>query len=302
MKRIHFVLYLIILCSSCVSDSFDVLDNIDTGTIEGFYTASIFASIDGIGIFNGHGVQGFAAYDNVGFCFYDFGYCQTIDLERKGIISSFKLPSDVANPYNHCGVACFSRHFLKSDDKYPLLYLSSYKENKCYVLRMTDISAELVQIIQMIDEQGNIIPTFAFMPDDDLLLLKANRPTNQDGTYTYIWKVIKRPDITENIYNYLITNDVLSSFSVKSSDAYNAGFCKNGMIYQLAGYNGYGSNKLYIIDYKNGIILKEVIWNEPFLYNEEQEQCCPLGEDGMLINYNCADYISYIRFNYWRYE
>ena len=86
-----------------------------------------------------------------------------------------------------------------------------------------------------------------------------------------------------------------------SSDPYNAGFCKNNKIYQLAGYKGSGSKKLYIIDYKEGVILKEIVWREPFLYRKEHEQCSPYGEDGMLINYNGADYISYIRFFNWIY-
>ena len=307
MKRRWLVFFLFLLgyglsIYSCVADKDSVLDNIETVPADRFYTAFIYATIDGIGNYLGYGAQGFAVYNNVGFCFYDCGYCQTIDLDRKRIIASFELPTGVANPYNHCGVSCFSNYFYKSEDKYPLLYLSSYKENKCYVLRMTENSAELVQILQMRDEQGNIISNYAFMPDDDLLLLKANFPTKQDGYYTYIWKIVNRPDITEEINTYLMPCDVLSSFSVKSSDAYNAGFCRNGMIYQIAGYNGYGSKKLYIIDYKNGIILKEVIWEEPFLYKEEHEQCCPFGENGMLINYNFADYISYIRFNNWKYE
>lgn len=306
MKSKILAFSLLLCCSlctyGCIEDSLDEVDRIDAENAESFYTAEVFASIDGIGSFNGHGAQGFAAYNNVGFCFYDSGYCQTIDLERKSIIASFELPSDVARPTNHCGVACFSNHFLKPEDEYPLLYLSSYKENKCYVLRMTEIDAELVQTLQMIDEQGNMIPIFAFMPDGDLLLLKANYPVKQNGTFTYIWKVIKRPDITDDRITYLIANDVLLSFSVISSDAYNAGFCRNGMIYQLAGYSGYGSKKLYIIDYNRGTILKEVVWEEPFLFEKEHEQCCPFGENGMLINYHCADYISYIRFNYWRYE
>ena len=88
---------------------------------------------------------------------------------------------------------------------------------------------------------------------------------------------------------------------VESSDKYNAGFAHNNIIYQLAGYGGYGSKKLYIIDYVKGKVLDEIIWKEPLLYQQEQEQCTPYGDDGILINYNGANYISYVKFLNWRF-
>ena len=300
MNRNTMLLYNLLLSALCLM-SCDKGDNEVPVAEKGFYSSSIFATIDGIGSYNKHGAQGFAVYNNVGFIFYDSGYCQTIDLQKKCIVSSFSLPKGVANSQNHCGVACFSSDFMETGDKYPLLYLSSYKELKCYVLRMTETSAELIQVIQMKDEKGEIMPVYAFMPDDDYLLLKTNRPTKENNSYTYHWEVAKKPGITDNKDAYLTPLDILNSFSTESSDGYNAGFCRNGKIYQLAGYYGYGTKKLYIIDYTKGVVLKEIIWEEPFLYLEEHEQCSPYGEDGMLINYNGADYISYIKFTYWRY-
>lgn len=296
----NMIFYSLLLSAFCFL-SCDKDDSVISGTEKEFYSASIYATIDGIGAYYNHGAQGFAVYNNVGFCFYDTGYCQTIDLEKKSILSSFRLPDGVANSQNHCGVACFSRQFVDMKDDYPLLYLSSYKELKCYVLRMTETSAELVQILQMKDENGDILPVYAFMPDGELLVMKTNRPRKENGSYTYHWKVAKRPAITEEKNAFLIPSDVLYSFSTDSSDGYNAGFCRNGMIYQIAGYHGYGTKKLYIIDYIIGEISKEIIWEEPFLYQEEHEQCTPYGEDGMLINYTKADYISYIKFTYWNY-
>lgn len=293
-------LYSLLLSVFCLL-SCEEEDNVVSEFGKRFYSASIYATIDGIGAYNKHGAQGFAVYNNVGFCFYDTGYCQTINMEKKSIISSFKLPEGVANSQNHCGVACFSSQFLDLKDDYPLLYLSSYKELKCYVLRMTETNAELIQVLQMKDDNGDILPVYAFMPDGDLLLLKTNRPRKEDGTYTYHWKVAKRPAISEEKNTFLIPSDVQYEFATESSDGYNAGFCRNGMIYQLAGYHGYGTQKLYIIDYTIGEVSKEIIWEEPFLFKKEQEQCTPYGEDGMLINYNGADYISHIKFAYWRF-
>lgn len=266
------------------------------------YNARIFAQIKGIAKYNGIGAQGFATFGNVGFCFYDSGYCKTIDLNNKMIISSFMLPEGVANSNNHCGVACFSDTFFNQEDKYPLLYLSSYKEYTCYVLRMTETNAELVQVIQMKDDNENVVPIYAFMPDGNKLILKSNYPHRENGVYKYIWKIINRPEISTEINSVLYQKDVTNSFSVFSSDLYNAGFCKNNRIYQLAGYGGFGSKKLYIIDYNNGVVLKEIIWQEDFLYNKEQEQCSPYGNDGMLINYHDGDYISYIQFLNFSYE
>ena len=56
---------------------------------------------------------------------------------------------------------------------------------------------------------------------------------------------------------------------------------------------------MYIIDSHSGTILKELVWEEDFLYNEEHEQCSPFGNNGILINYNGADYISYVQLTGW---
>ena len=163
---------------------------------------------------------------------------------------------------------------------------------------MTETDAEVVQIIQMKDEAGNVIPVYAFMPDGDEMIMKMNYPAKVDNEYTYEWKVTTRPKIDEMLKT-LLSDNIERSFSVKSSDLYNAGFCRNNIIYQLAGYGGKGSKKMYIIDSHSGTILKELVWEEDFLYNEEHEQCSPFGNNGILINYNGADYISYVQLTGW---
>lgn len=294
--------YIILLLFTPFSIFADNTSDVELSNDTKGYNAKIFAQIKGISNYNGIGAQGFATFGNVGFCFYDSGYCKTIDLNNKKIISSFVLPEGVANPKNHCGVACFSDTFFNQEDKYPLLYLSSYKEYTCYVLRMTEISAELVQVIQMKDDNESVVPIYAFMPDGNKLILKSNYPSRENGVYKYIWKIINRPEISTEINHALYQKDVINTFSVFSSDLYNAGFCKNNRIYQLAGYGGFGSKKIYIIDYNKGDVLEEIIWQEDFLYNKEQEQCSPYGNDGMLINYHDGDYISYVQFLDFSYE
>ena len=294
-KVLNIIILSLLLFASCNGNAEN--DEFNSVIEEKFYTASVFANIDGLTTGVNHSAQGFAAYNNTGFCFYDGGYCQTINLLEETTNALFRLPDGVANPKNHCGVACFSDVFLNSNDIYPLLYLSSYKELKCYVLRLTKTTAELVQEIQMKDEDGEIASVYAFMPDKDRLVMKSSKPQKQDGRYKYLWKVAKRPPIEVGGKVFLTKEDVTGAFYVDSSDEYNGGFCRNNRIYQIAGYHGYGTKKLYIIDYIEKRILKEVVWEEPFLYQEEHEQCCPYGEDGMLINYNGADYISHIKFN-----
>lgn len=293
---------LISFCSLGCTAEGDITDSNENSQNDDFsYIASEFAEIEGIGRYMNKSFQGFAVYGNTAFCFYDTGYCQTIDLNKKKIISSFKLPDGVANSRNHCGVACFSSDFLSQDNPFPLLYLSSYKEMKCYVLNFTETSSELIQVIQMNDENNQIIPVYAFMPDHDKLVLKMKTPIIENNSYNYQWQVTNKPAITKGSNIILGNKDILSSFYVKSTDKYNAGFAHNNIIYQLAGYGGYGSKKLYIIDYVKGKVIDEIIWKEPLLYQHEQEQCTPYGDDGILINYNGANYISYVKFLNWKF-
>lgn len=275
----------------------DSTDNVELPLL---YETSIHSTINGIGRYKNKTFQGFAAYNEIGFCFYDTGFCQTIDLKDQKIISSFQLPEGVASSKNHCGVACFSNEYLTPDAPYPLLYLSSYKEQKCYVLNMTEQNAELVQIIMMKDAQEEVVPVYAFMPDDDKLLLKMKTPSKINNSYHYHWMVVPRPKIIDSHDVIICLNDTLYSFYVESSDKYNAGFAYHNRIYQLAGYGGKGSKKMYVIDYIKKKVMKEVVWEEYILYNEEQEQCTPYGNDGILINYNGADYISYVKFRNWK--
>ena len=261
------------------------------------YKAEIFAEISGLGSCQGKTFQGFAAYKDYAFGFYDTGICRCIDLNSKEIISEFNLPDAAHHNANHAGVACFSEEFLSSEDEFPLLYLSSYKEYKCYVLRMFKDHAEIVQTLftnTEPDSSGKTTkaPIVGYEPDRDKLLLKIKESKN-----LYHWITVYRPSITYGETFYIDLKDKIDTYDAVSTASYNAGFVENGKIYQLAGYTQ-KERKLYILDYINKRTLIELPWNHGILYDGEQEQCTRF-KDGILINYNKRDKLVYVKFNNW---
>lgn len=259
------------------------------------YSASIYAEIPGLATCNGCSFQGFAVYNEIAFCFYNSGICRTVDLITKTIIAQFNLPPAVHHMRNHAGVACFSEDFYDDDDEFPLLYLSSYLENKCYVLRMNREGAELVQSIytyeQVVDGQGdNLVPVLAYEPDGSLLLLKL-RDAN------YHWVSINRPNVHQGGVVFLDYRDKIDDYEVHSTSAYNAGFALHGKIYQLAGYSR-NDYKLYILDYLSKRVIVDENWNNELLTDYEQEQCSRF-RNGLLINYSRRDQLVYVELLNW---
>ena len=262
------------------------------------YTAEIYATIPNLGTCQGQSFQGMSTYNSYAFCFYNTGICRCVDLESKKIISEFYLPDEAHHNKNHAGVACFSNDFISENDKFPLLYLSSYQERKCYVLRMSTNNAELIQTILTVDStnKNKIQDVWAYEPDGDLLLLKMSYQ-NENNKYGYNWVSIKRPSALESTNIYLDINNKIDNFITQSTAKYNAGFVLNGKIYQLAGYEP-SKRKLYILDYIKKKIVADIMWNNPIINDKEQEQCSRYKE-GILINYNHSDKLVYIKFNNW---
>ena len=283
----------------------DTIINVDTiitrdtiiNTQKFSYEAEVYAYINGLSSCQGKSFQGFAAYNDIAFGFYDTGICRCIDLNSKEIISEFYLPDAAHNKNNHAGVACFSEEFLTSYDEFPLLYLSSYKEYKCYVLRLFRDHAEIVQTLRTRTEpdsngKTSIAPIVGYEPDKNKLLLKIKESNNM-----YHWITVYRPSITYGEMYYINLKDKLDSYDAPSSTAYNAGFVENGKIYQLAGYTP-AERKLYILDYVNKKTLVDILWNNSLINDAEQEQCTRF-KDGILINYNGANKLVYVKFNNW---
>lgn len=261
------------------------------------YTAEVYANIPDLGSCQGHTFQGFAAYKDIAFGFYNTGICRCIDLNKKEIISEFELPKGAHHSKNHAGVACFSEEFLTSEDEFPLLYLSSYQEYKCYVLRMFRDHAEIAQILYTRNEPDSLgkttlAPIVGYEPDRDKLLLKIKKSKN-----LYRWITVYRPSISFGETYYINLKDKLDTYDAESTASYNAGFVENGKIYQLAGYKK-DERKLYILDYINKKTVIDKYWDHDILNEGEQEQCTRF-RDGILINYNHLTKLVYVKFNNW---
>ena len=261
------------------------------------YTAEVFADIPDLGTCQGKSFQRFAAYKDIAFGFYNTGLCRCIDLNTKEIISEFELPKEAHHSKNHAGVACFSEEFLTSEDEFPLLYLSSYEEYKCYVLRMFRDHAEIAQILLTNNEPDSLgrvtlAQIYGYEPDRDKLLLKT---TTSNGLYR--WITVSRPSISFGETYYINLKDKIDTYDAESTASYNAGFVENGKIYQLAGYTR-AERKLYILDYVNKKTLVDQLWNNRIISDGEQEQCTRFRE-GILINYNRRTKLVYVKFNNW---
>lgn len=259
------------------------------------FKAEVYARIPGLGMCQGKSFQGMSTYNDYAFCFYDTGICRCVDLISKEIISEFCLPDEAHHNKNHAGVACFSEEFYQDDDEFPLLYLSSYQEYKCYVLRMFKDHAEIVQTLLTNTEPDSLgkrsrAPIIGYEPDGDKLLLKIKESISP---LIYKWITVYRPQVS-NETRYINLEERLSDFSVPSTSAYNAGFAYNGKLYQLAGYTQW-ERKLYIIDYINKEIIIDVRWDNRIINDYEQEQCSRF-KNGILINYNKADKLVYVEF------
>lgn len=295
-------LFMLFFLSGCSEDFNDgssrerspYLDPTQVATLKLHYQASLFMTIPGLGSCEGNSFQGFAVYNDVAFCFYHSGICRTIDLNTKEILGQFYLPDEAHHGRNHAGVACFSEEFYSPDDDFPLLYLSSYQENKCYVLRIGRSGAELVQTIYTYEGNNHdLAPVLAYEPDGDILLLKL-----RNSSY-YHWVSINRPDVHSEKTVYLNLADRIDIFEVYSTSAYNAGFALHGKIYQLAGYRR-DDYKLYVLDYVNKQVLVDEYWNNNILKDYEQEQCSRF-KNGLLINYNKSDQLVYVEIYDWEF-
>ena len=262
--------------------------------------------IPGIGRYEKHALQGFNCMGKIGFLFYDGGYCRSIDLENKSILSEFALPGEVCNPKNHAGQANWGSEYFQRGDEFPLLYLSSYKENCCFVLRMKRSEAELVQKIYLTDgseSEGKyrLLDAQAFFPDGEKMVIKMGG-VDPDGVKYKYWEVYDMPFLKFGKEVWLFSEKRNDRFYVRTvlgekdggGNYYNAGFAKDGKIYVLAGFKG-DLSRLLVIDYYRHSVVNDIHWTEDAMLAAEQEQCC-LWNGDLAINYNGADYISVVHF------
>ena len=234
---------------SCTSEmDVDYLEPEETGLTY----VEIVTPIEGIGEYRGCTSQGLSISDKYAFITYDTGLIQVLDYSSKKIVSSFEMPDGVHHKKNHAGMAVFGDVYYDETDSFPLLYISSYKESKCYVLRVSLSGAELVQEIQM-DQSWH------FFVDNKDLIVRLN-----DNTY-YVFDL---PEVSQQ-YVYLDKSNAKQSFSFDIPNMHYAGaFCENGRMFVLCYYketpNGVVGkyDRLVEFDYHNNAFISEIVFRD----------------------------------------
>lgn len=270
---------------------------------EYFYNVSKYLTLSGIGNYSGHSAQGFTVFGDTAFLFYDTGYCTTIDLVSKTAISTFQLPSGVAGSNNHCGQANFGREYAVLGDPFPVMYLSSYKEKKCYVLRITTSSASLVQTLYLTSDGSTPLDAQAFFVDmeNDKLVIKMGATDVNALKYKY-YKVFDLPTLDLGVTVYLLDEKKCDEFYIRtlqgnvlaSKNFVNGGFAMNGKLYVLAGFSG-STASLLIIDYEKHKMLTDITWSSSIITSGEPEQCA-IYNGKLLMNLNGKDYLPQVEF------
>lgn len=258
----------------------------------------------GAGSYQGNAAQGFTYWNGIGFAFYDGGYCQVVDFSDESnveVVNAFALPSPVCNPNNHAGQANWGEFYDQNDD-FPLLYLSSYLEKCCYVLRMTREGATLIQTLYLTDGtltdgHSTKLDAQAWFCDGERIIVKMGAQDRTGYAYKY-WKVFNMPYFgwgTDGVF-YLEDAQKIDEFYLRTipnqyqgtKNYVNAGFAQDGKIFVLAGFDG-AQQRLMVIDYNNHAVISDVVWGATSMRSVEQEQCCRMSDNQMLINYNGAD-------------
>lgn len=185
---------------------------------------------------NSNFIQGMAVHNNYAFVFYTYGYCKIIDLKNKTNVCQTQLASQANN--NHANCAMFSKIYFDEKDKYPLLYISPYGKQRCFVERFHEDSNsfELVQTIY--------VETTEYKNDYGEFLIDEDRGILYDITFNGKYSdyfVIK----SFNIPSYKHTNAYLYDEDLISIKRINLNIRKalqGGTIYQGDIYLMFGDN------------------------------------------------------------
>lgn len=245
----------------------------------------VVVAVPGIATYNGNSLQGFAIYGNYAFITYDTGYIRILDMTTLTIVASYSMPEGVQNPQNHAGMANFGYAFYSADDEFPVLYVSSYLENKCYVLRVTMTGCSLVQTIEMAN-------AWHFLVDDNGHLIVH---MNNWSTY-YIFNV--HPINSSSVV--LQAADALDSFEFVTHGMHTTGtFCQDNKMYILCYYIGSQSNGRYdrmvVYDYDAKQIISTIIFENSLIRTNEFEGMS-VDSDGNIVISFVANQLAFLGF------
>lgn len=190
--------------------------------------------------------QSMSVFENKAFVFYTGGYCKIIDLKDKKELREVTLASYAQN--NHVNNAMFSKFFYQEGDKYPLLYISPYAKQTCYVERYheNENTFELIQTIDVstslyYNEYGEFV-----LDEDNGLLYDITFPsTNANNSHIKIFHI---PPFSNN-HITLTDNDLLGIKSIELiyNNILQGALYNDGYIYLLFG-NQNTRKQLYIVN------------------------------------------------------
>lgn len=221
----------------------------------------IIERIPGIGSYNGCSSQGLAIFDRYAFLTYDTGYIQVLDLNNMRIVSSYAMPERAHSAMNHAGLASFSSEFYYPTDEFPLLYVSSYKENKCFVLRVDLSKSSLIQEIEMENSWHYLVDT-----SNNSLIVRLNN----NHYYVFDLPSLEKGTVTLDRAN------AISSFLFDIPEMSFAGaVCREGKMYVLCYYKNWLDlgvyDRLVIYNYLTKEIERVVVFTDYRIRNNEFE-------------------------------
>jgi hypothetical protein len=228
-------------------------------------------------------LQGADCYDGVMFQFCDmFSYASCYDMETYKRLSLFKTPS--VSSY-HCNNADFSNIFYDENDRFPLLYISQFRDNdRCVIVcriiqEGMKFTIRVVQKIQLPMDHSIIgYYTDAVLDNENgFMYVYSYNSTKYNSISLHKFKM---PEFREDETVVLTNDDIIESF--------NNGYCKHpqgakikdGLLYMVEGVPNWGTEVyLRVTNLENksharvsfSKMQTEKIW-EPediFFYNDE---------------------------------
>ena len=213
---------------------------------------SMLKYLNGIGEYSAKSQQSLAIYGDYVFSFYNTGYVQIYHLPTETLLASFLMANTISGANNHCGNANFGSQFYANSDVFPCLYISSYDENKCYVVRIVPTGTDAdgiytfdsssITLVQLITG-GNAFAKH-FYPDGDKLV------THIHNGYQQIFYVFNIPSISGGDITLDVSN-AIDNFTFNTGLTQAGAVARNGLLFiNMYSTTAYDSKRsVYVYDY-----------------------------------------------------
>lgn len=228
-------------------------------------------------------LQGADCYDGIMFQFCDhFSYAAGYDMNTLNRIALFKTPS--VSSY-HCNNADFSNTFYDENDRFPLLYISQFRDNdRCII------------VCRIIQEKNNyslkVVQTIQLPYDHSVIGYYTDAVLDNENGYMYVYSYdstkynsisihkFKMPEFIENESVVLTNDDIIESFGNGYCKHPQGAIIKDGLLYMVEGVPNWGTevylrvtnleNKSHIrVSFSN--LQTEWVWEpeDVFFYNDD---------------------------------